>query len=95
MQISPAVSALLEKVGTTLAEVRDVSELDHRLRSLRRTVAAELAAAPALQRYRLSGPVAAGLLPMEQWNTDTALTWFDESFAWSDLYRDEFRCHQL
>ena len=72
-------------------QIRDISEMEERLRSLKQGLGASLAAAPAFTRYRLTGPVTAGLMPMQQWSTETALVWFEESFPWADLYRAGWR----
>ena len=74
----------------------DLAETEGRLKSLKRRLAADLATTPAQIRYRLTdGPVRASLRPMPEWDAATALTWFDETFAWSDLYRDAFRLHRV
>ena len=69
----------------------DVATMEDALRAKRRELRDELAALPAAQRVRLSGPVSAGLLPMDSWSHETCLSWWDETFTFSDLYRDCMR----
>ena len=71
--------------------ITEVSRMQDDLRSEQRQLRDEIAALPAAQRVRLTGPISAGLLPMASWSHETSLSWWDETFSFSDLYRDRMR----
>ena len=71
--------------------IMDVARMERELRAERRQLIDEISAMPAAQQARLTGPVTAGLLPMDAWSHETSLSWWDDTFAFSDLYRDRMR----
>ena len=73
------------------AQINEMAEMEARLKCMKRKLEGDMAALPTAQRARFAGPIAAGLRPLREWTHETALSWFDDTFAFSDLYREHFR----
>ena len=73
------------------AQIERMAEMEARLKCMKRKLEGDMAALPTAQRARFAGPIAAGLRPLREWTHETALSWFDDTFAFWDLYREHFR----